>query len=536
MSEQQKCLIYCRISDLKQREGSGLKSQEHRCRQAANEKSYSIEAVFQDEYTGGGDYARRPGMSALLVYLKTHNNDNYIVLFDDLKRLARDTRFHLQLRQVLSGYGATVECLNYQFEDSPEGDFMETLFAAQGELERKQIGRQTKQKTKARLEAGFHAFIAPVGFRYLSTKTQGKLLVQDENVAPILKEALESFAAGRFQTPQELRYFLENEQNFPKGASGKLGNTKAKDILTNPLYAGYIEYKPWGITLRKGQHQGIISYEVFCKNQERLLGRAHAPTRKNLNKDFILRGSVECECGNALTAAWSKSGTGKQHAYYLCQNRKCEHKGKSIRRDVIEGEFEDVLKALSPSTGLVKIADKMFRNLWSQRAADQKTRKTRLEQESKSLDGQIEKLLDHIVNAESSAVMKRLETRVCDLEDQKRVAEEKFANFDGPVKPFDQMYRTAMLFLKNPNKIWQLGGFEEKRAIIKMAFTDRLIYDRKTGYRTPELSLPFKYLTAFFMQEKIMVPRAGIEPARCCHRKILSLVRLPISPPGQMTN
>ncbi len=29
------------------------------------------------------------------------------------------------------------------------------------------------------------------------------------------------------------------------------------------------------------------------------------------------------------------------------------------------------------------------------------------------------------------------------------------------------------------------------------------------------------------------VPRAGIEPARPCGHKILSLARLPISPPGQ---
>ncbi len=30
-----------------------------------------------------------------------------------------------------------------------------------------------------------------------------------------------------------------------------------------------------------------------------------------------------------------------------------------------------------------------------------------------------------------------------------------------------------------------------------------------------------------------MVPGAGIEPARCCHRGILSPLRLPVSPPGQ---
>ena len=31
-----------------------------------------------------------------------------------------------------------------------------------------------------------------------------------------------------------------------------------------------------------------------------------------------------------------------------------------------------------------------------------------------------------------------------------------------------------------------------------------------------------------------MVPGAGLEPARCCHRGILSPLRLPISPPGHI--
>jgi hypothetical protein len=31
-----------------------------------------------------------------------------------------------------------------------------------------------------------------------------------------------------------------------------------------------------------------------------------------------------------------------------------------------------------------------------------------------------------------------------------------------------------------------------------------------------------------------MVPGAGLEPARCCHRGILSPLRLPISPPGHV--
>ena len=33
-----------------------------------------------------------------------------------------------------------------------------------------------------------------------------------------------------------------------------------------------------------------------------------------------------------------------------------------------------------------------------------------------------------------------------------------------------------------------------------------------------------------------MVPGAGLEPARCCHRGILSPLRLPIPPPGHGCN
>lgn len=90
----------------------------------------------------------------------------------------------------------------------------------------------------------------------------------------MVTEALEGLATGRFQTAREVRFFLENTPEFPKQASGKIGNDRAKDILTNPLYAGMVVYEPWGVSLRKGKHEGMVSYETFCKIQDRLAGRA----------------------------------------------------------------------------------------------------------------------------------------------------------------------------------------------------------------------------------------------------------------------
>lgn len=509
-------ILYCRVSDTKQKiEGSGLESQEFRCRQYAAEKGYNVDKVYHDDVSGGGDFAKRPGMIALLTYLEKNQATNYVVIFDDLKRLARDTMFHWQLRHAMANFGARLECLNHTFDDSPEGEFVETLFAAQGQLERKQIGRQTRQKTKARLEAGYHAFIAPVGYHYRRTKMHGNMLFIDEAVAPILREAIEGFASGRFQTKREVQYFLEDAPEFPKAASGKLGNNRVNDILCNPLYSGRIEYKPWKVNLRKGQHDGIISYETFLKVQERLKGRAYAPTRKDLNVEFPLRGSVACSCGNALTACWSKSGTGKQHAYYLCQNRKCEHKGKSIRRDVLEGEFADLLKTLTPTKALFGAASHMFKVLWQHREGSQQVRRKTLERESSATQRKIDQMLDRVVEADSPLVIAAFEKKINAMQDKMHVLEEKLAQCGRPLKPYDEMYRTAISFLAKPHEIWAQGRFEDKKAVLKLAFSDRLIYERNKGYRTPKLSLPFKSLERFKelkMQKEKMVPRDGIEP------------------------
>ncbi len=515
MNEPNKSLVYCRVSDPKQKsQGHGLESQEHRCREFAALHGLEVERVFHDDVSGGGNFSKRPAMTALLDHLRRNKNTHYVVVFDDIKRFSRDVYFYWGLIHKLDEFNARPMSPNFVFDKTPEGRFQQSITVAAGEFERESNARQTRQKTKARLQAGYYTFQAPVGYRYEKAKPHGKILVKHPETAPIVKEALEGFASGRFQTPQEVRTFLENSPEYPKQASGKLGNSKAKQMLSNPLYAGYVEYKPWGVTLRQGHHEGIITYETFCKIKERLEGRAHAPNRKDLNQDFPLRGSVACECGNSLTSGWSKSKTGKLHPYYLCQNRKCEYKGKSIRRDVLEGQFEELLKNITPATALITIAEKMFRKAWDARAHSQQARKKMLEKERTTIDSEIEKLVDHIVEAKSAIVAQRLEERVCKLEDKKRVLDEKLANIGQPVKPFDQMYRTSMEFLKNPFEIWKLGGFTQKKAVTRLLITDRLIWDRKGMYRTPELSLPFKVLGDFFMPEKQLVRQEGLEPPR----------------------
>lgn len=502
-------LIYCRVSSTKQRiEGSGLESQEQRCRAYAEDKGYDVEAVFPDDVSGGGDFMRRPGMVALLSYLDAQKGKPYVVIFDDLKRFARDTEFHLKLRREFSRRGAKIECLNFRFEDTPEGKFIETVIAAQGELEREQNRRQVVQKMQARVEGGFWVFRAPVGYRYVNAPSGGgKILVPDDVLAPVVREALEGFATGHFASQAEVQRFLERNPHFPKDRKdGTLRPMTVTRLLKKVVYAGYVEAPKWGVSLRKGQHEGLISFETFERIQDNLEGRKRLPAaRKDFNEDFPLRGFVQCGCcGNAMTAAWSK-GCRKHYAYYRCETRGCEAKSKSVPRAKMESAFEEIMEGLQPARGLFDLAKAMLRDAWDMRLAISHGERDELQKQLKEVDRQIGSLLDRIVDATSASVVSAYEARIDKLERQKIVLAERVETTVPPKGRLEDCIELALSFLSSPWNIYKNGDFAMRQTVLRLVFSEPLKYGQNGVYGTPELSFPFKYLAGISGAKSEMV-------------------------------
>ncbi len=508
----QKAVIYCRVSSTKQVEtGHGLESQETRCRLYADSKGYDVEAVFPDGVSGGGDFMKRPGMVALLSYLDAQKGQSYVVVFDDLKRFARDTEFHIKLRREFALRGARVECLNFKFEDTPEGEFIETILAAQGQLERKQNGRQVAQKMKARTMNGYWCFPAPIGYKYENRKEHGKVLVPDEPLASIIREAFEGYASGRFQTQAEVKRYFEGIAAFPKSANGYVVQQRVSDILTQPLYAGLVSYAPWDICVRRGKHEALISIETFDRAQERRAGVAKAPARKNLNKDFALRGFVCCaDCGRPYTSCWSQ-GKYKKYPYYLCDTKGCVSYRKSINRAKLESAFDKIVQTMQPSPTLLGLATDFFKHAWNQRLAQSKYLLQSVKTELKGVEKQLDGMLERIVETDNPTLITAYEDKIEKLERQRLILREKAENPLPNKGTFEDSIELALWFLSNPWKIWDSGRYELRRILLRLAFADRMTYCRENGYRTPDLALPYKALNGLHDQKYKMVPPERLE-------------------------
>ncbi len=495
--EPTKAVIYCRVSSKSQEsEGHGLESQETRCRQYASAKGYEVAAIFPDTITGGGDFMNRPGMVALLSFLDAQPNERFVVIFDDLKRFARDREFHFRLRDSFRQRQATVECLNFTFEDTPEGEFIETILAAQGQLERKQNGRQVAQKMQARMESGFWIHTSPIGYRYQTVKGRGKVLIPNPPFDAIIKEAFEGFASGRFGSQAEVTRFFASHPDFPRNSKGSVTHQRTTDILTHPIYAGYICSERYKLNWLKAQHEPLISLETFEAVQQRREGITRAPKRANIGNDFALRGIVTCaSCNTPLRSSWSK-GYNKRYAYYLCQTKGCAAYGKSIARDKIEGEIGDLVKTLQPTEGLMSIAKAMFHHAWQTRSDQAKEKITSAKEKIKAINTDIDQILGRIMEASNDTVVRAYEDKIAKLEKDKALIREILAKQTPPKDALSEKLELTLQFLSNPWKIWESGHVQAQRLVLKLAFLDRIPYDRKTGPRTPQKALPFKVLEA----------------------------------------
>lgn len=511
-------VLYLRVSDVKQAiKGSGLQSQEIRGREYARFLGIPVVETCHDDGVSG-KLLDRPDVQRMLKFLrKCPPGVRYVVIVDDISRLARDYRVHFDLRDAIEAAGALLESPSTVFKAVRDADsnYTEGIQALGAQHWREKNAETCRNRKWARLKGGYWPYKAPLGYKMKRIEGHGNLLVRDEPIASILQEGFEGYASGRFTSQSELKRYFEAQPEFPSRLpDGTICLQRVTDLISHPIYAGYVHCDLLGITLTKGQHEPLISLVTHEKMKARRDGTTIAPARKDLNRDFPLRGFVSCDCcGKPLRSAWSK-GKYKEYAYYLCHTKGCDTYGKSIRKADIEGRFVELLKSLRPAPQLIALVKEMLLDAWNQRGEQlAETRKT-LKRDLKALEKQVDTLLDRMVETTSPRAIQAFERKVDQLEHKKLLLAEQLENSATPKHTAGEMIELSLHFLLNPSKLWESGKLELQRLVLKLAFLEPLPYCRNEGYRTPKTTLPFKVLDCFFGSDCKMVRAAGVEPAR----------------------
>lgn len=492
-----KAVIYCRVSSVAQlKKGDGLSSQESRRREYASHRGYDVDQVFAEQAVSGGTLDR-PSLQLLLAYLNRDKaRDPIVVIIDDINRLSRDVVVHWQLRALLAEAGGKLESPSIVFGEDSDSILVENLMASVSQHQRQKNGEQTKNRMRGRAMNGYWPFRAPPGLKFERVAGHGNLLVRDEPIAAIIQQAFEGFASGRFETQGEVKRFLESQPDYPKDLpNGTIRYESVIRLFRRILYAGHLEIPQWDVPLQDGKHTGLVSYETYRRVHQRINEEARAPARQDVSGDFPLRGFVACGCcGKPLTANWSRSKTGKQHPYYLCFNKVCEMKGKSIQRAKLEHAFGDLMQSLDPNPYTVAMVKTLFKTAWMTRGEQVEQITGKIKAAMADKDRQITRLVDRIVATDNDRLVESYEAKLAELEEDKLILAEKLQNSAQQQRPFDQMFELAMGFLTSPWKLWENGSITMKRVVLRLVFPERIRYDRDEGFRTPQVAAPFGFL------------------------------------------
>jgi len=500
-SSETACVIYCRVSSAKQlREGDGLRGQERRCREYAQSKGYEVLRVFHEEGLTGS-LLDRLAMDELLAFLKERGRETVVVI-EDLKRFARDVSVHFSLKLALDACGGRLESPLFRFEDTPEGRFVETIVAAQAELERNQNRRQVRSRMLSRLEAGYWVFAPPPGYRYERDPVHKQVLVPDGR-AELVREALEGFAAGRFSGQADVVRFLLRGGFFGPGnrVTSRHQNVAGR-MLRQALYAGVVGYAPWKVTPREGRHPALITWETHRRILARLnTSQRPYSRREEIRADFELRGIISCaSCGHPLTGSWSR-GERQRYAYYHCHFRACSEYGKTIPKATLEEAFCRVLINLETPEVVMTMMEVLLTDHSRLRLVRRNAERSEAAQALKKMEEEINVRIEKL-EGERIALSRRLAP----------VAE-------GELMQSAQSAGTAFLavrgVLKNPYQNWKSGDTMSRHLIGRLVFDTLLAYDRKEGFGTVNLSLPYRVSRALVDSESRLVDQTGITSNNC---------------------
>ena len=506
-------VIYCRVSSEKQvRNGDGLNGQEKRCRDYADIHRHKIIDVFKDAAKSGGS-VDRPAFFEMLERIKS-SKECVTVIIDDLSRLARDVSIHRSFKSLIIKNGGRLQCVNMDLNDSPEGQFIETIIAATGELEKEQNKLRVKGRQKSRLEAGYWVFNNPVGYKFTFDSVHGKILMPDEPSASIIRQAFEKYASDVLITQKDVVYFLRDKVLVnSKGNVQKVSFEDVKRIFKRPIYAGMIEYEAWDISRREGRHEGLVSIKVFNEVQKKLNSKKTV-YKCSREEDFPLRNYIICsECGRNLTGAWT-TGRNNKYSYYRCLNTKtCSIKSKSVATGHVEGEFIKLLDSVQLKPQVISLAKRITEEVYNIKMVGFRERHNEQRNAVRNVEVEISSVLDKLMACSSKAVITRLEQEIDKLSLQKVCLEQELLDVKSEPVSLDVSIGRVMDFIGSPREYWESGDLSQKRLVQTLMFTRPIEYSKDNGFGTANFSLPFSLLQETSGSNSKLVETAGIEPA-----------------------
>jgi site-specific DNA recombinase len=325
MVNQIKYIIYCRkSSEQEDRQILSLPAQEKELLEFAQNEKLTVIAIYKESQS-----AHRAGRSLFNeMLLRIEKGEAQGIIVWDESRLSRNTKdggtivYMMDLEQLIE-----IRKPGKTYKNTPDDKSWLQMCFMMSKKESDDKGVNVKRGLRTKADQGwFPSSWTKPGYIWDRMAERGnKTLLNDPVRFPLIKKCWELMATGAYTPPQILNK-LNNEWGYrtlqrKTIGGGPMQRSEIYRVFADPFYYGYFEYPVNSGTWHKGQHEPMITKQVFDFVQV-LLGRKGS-TRPQ-TKYFPFTGLIKCgECGAMITA----------EERWQCVCSKCKHKFSSTHRN-----------------------------------------------------------------------------------------------------------------------------------------------------------------------------------------------------------
>lgn len=497
-------VIYVRVSSLDQVDNTSLENQEKECRKWCERNGYEATKVFRDE-AQSAKTAKRPELMAALEHCRKHREHVDAFVIWKVDRFARNNLDFLQLRAFLAGLGITTKSATEAFEDDPAGNLMANILGAFAQFDNELRGERAKAGMKARANDGCWVWFAPLGYQNARTP-DGKPTLKPHPVnGPLIQRGFELYGTGANAQTE----VVETLQAIGlKGSyGGKITKQSFQQILSNPVYAGWLVSDLIGPEPVKGNWEPLVSQELFDRVQAMMNGKSNpAEVHARRRPEFPLRGFVLCgHCEGPLTASFARGRNGTRYPYYHCT--RC--KDMTTRKEILEEAFLDLLDGLKPEPEIFGLVKQEVLAVWKEKESFIAEEKGQTERRLKDLKNRKEKLLDLLLDGTVDADTYKKELEKIEGE---RLAT-NFEHSDELAEGFDieALLNFTETMLGDARKMWLLCNLEQRQVFQGLMFPEKLKWDGDC-FGTPVTHFFINWLQPENGGQSNLAPRVGLEP------------------------
>lgn len=508
--EGKKCFLYLRVSTEMQVDGYSLEAQKNCLKKFAEREELVIPGVYEDAGKSGKSIEGRPAFRRMLSDIESGAGIDYVMVYK-LSRFGRNAADILNSLELLQTYDVNLICIEEGIDSSQtSGKLLISVLSAVAEIERENILEQTMNGRREKARQGkWNGGPAPYGYMI-----KDEILSINEEEAEIVRTIYDKYVNTRLGYSGIAKYFnLQGIRKTPRKESDieEFSAHFIQLLIDNPVYCGKIAYgrrskervkgkkneyklvKQKEYCLVDGQHEGIISEELWQKAQEKRLATGIKYSSK-LGKEraHLLTGIIKCpKCGCGMYAnrvCWTKKdGTYKEVMYYSCSRNKqsrgrhCDYSANLKKTDIEPLVVEVIKKLVQDEEFAVEIkrrigvqvdTDKIDTELFNyeNKLKEVEANKSRLEREIDTLPlgaaHRDRKILDMTTRLDALYDnIAEIESNIEDARFRKKAAEEKALTLEN-------IYKILMHF----SELYDIMNDEERKELFAELIQEIQIY------------------------------------------------------------